>query len=148
MFCVIQKGKELSWRSSGWDSVLPLQGAQVRSLIRVLRSHMAQSKKGKKTSSKYLWMDISCNFMSLDFTGYPPYSLQQYNCVGIGLISLWVSADRDPHESWGWEGRGLMYNRNCGLIWPCRVLFTWRPENSTFHSWKKWASLTFKIAAC
>ena len=30
----------LPWRSSGSDSALPLQGAQVRSLVRELRSHM------------------------------------------------------------------------------------------------------------
>ena len=30
------------WQSSGWDSVLPMQGARVRSLVGELRSHMTR----------------------------------------------------------------------------------------------------------
>ena len=30
----------IPWRSSGWDSTLPLQGARVQSLVSELRSHM------------------------------------------------------------------------------------------------------------
>ena len=33
-------GEGLPWWSSGWDSELPLQGAQVRSLIRGLESYI------------------------------------------------------------------------------------------------------------
>ena len=32
----------LSWWSSGYNSMLPMQGAEVRSLVRELRSHMPQ----------------------------------------------------------------------------------------------------------
>ena len=34
----------LSWWFSGYDSMLPMQGAEVRSLVRELRSHMPQTK--------------------------------------------------------------------------------------------------------
>ena len=48
----IKKRKKLGlpWRSSGWDSALPLQGAWVRPLVRELRSSMpcGVAKKKKK----------------------------------------------------------------------------------------------------
>ena len=46
----------LPWWPSGKDSVLPMQGAQVRSLVKELRSHlscsMAKKKKKKRKSGK------------------------------------------------------------------------------------------------
>ena len=45
----------LPWWSGGKDSALPMQGAQVRSLVRELRSHISCSmakKKKKKDSGK------------------------------------------------------------------------------------------------
>ena len=38
----------LPWWSSGYDSALPLQGVQVRSLVRELRSHMLRGTAKKK----------------------------------------------------------------------------------------------------
>ena len=38
----------LPWRSSGYDSALAMQGAQVRSLVRELKSHILQSEARKK----------------------------------------------------------------------------------------------------
>ena len=40
----------LPWRSSGWDSEPPMQGAWVRSLVGELRSHMLHMAKKKKES--------------------------------------------------------------------------------------------------
>ena len=53
--------KELSWRSSGQESVLPMQGLQVQSLVRELRSHMSSGvvklkrKKEKKSRWGIIW---------------------------------------------------------------------------------------------
>ena len=49
----------LPWRSSGWDSVLPLQGAQAPSLVGELRSRkprgMAKKTKTNKKMSLNAW---------------------------------------------------------------------------------------------
>ena len=56
----------LPWRSSGWDSLFPLQEAGVGSLVRELRSHTPHStcikKRGGKWASNYFFGYI------LDFT--------------------------------------------------------------------------------
>ena len=46
----------LPWRSSGWDSEPPMQGAWVRSLVGELRSHMLHmaKKKKKANAQKYI----------------------------------------------------------------------------------------------
>ena len=48
----------LPWRSSGWDSALPLQGTQVRFLAGELRSGMLcrADKKIEKKRKKEKWM--------------------------------------------------------------------------------------------
>ena len=50
-----ETGEGLPWWPSGKDPVLPMQGAQVRSLVKELRSHiscsMAKKKKKKKKDS-------------------------------------------------------------------------------------------------
>ena len=38
----------LPWRSSGWDTMLPLQGAWVQALVRELGSHMPPGAAKKK----------------------------------------------------------------------------------------------------
>ena len=46
-----EKTVGIPWQSSGWDSELPVQGAQVRSLVGELRScmpHSAPKNKNKK----------------------------------------------------------------------------------------------------
>ena len=43
-----EEGSGLPWWSSGLDSALPLQEAQVRSLVRELRSHMPRGTAKKK----------------------------------------------------------------------------------------------------
>ena len=49
----------LPWRSSGWDSVLPLQGARVPSLIGVLRSHMLRGAAKKKERESVFWSPLT-----------------------------------------------------------------------------------------
>ena len=43
---------ELPWQFSGWDSMLPLPGSWVRSLVGDLRSHMPLSKAKNKEKMK------------------------------------------------------------------------------------------------
>ena len=45
----------IPWWSSGWDSVLPLQGPQVRSLVGELRSHMPRGEAKIKKKKKW-WL--------------------------------------------------------------------------------------------
>ena len=45
---------ELSWQCSSWDSMLPVQGAQVQSLVRELRSHRPHGMAPKKVLKSYL----------------------------------------------------------------------------------------------
>ena len=49
LFCLHLKMNSLGlpWRSSGWDSMLPLQEVWVQSLVRKLRSHVLHSQKKK-----------------------------------------------------------------------------------------------------
>ena len=42
----------LPWRSSGWHSTLPMQGARVRSLVGELGSHMLHGAAKKKKRKK------------------------------------------------------------------------------------------------
>ena len=46
--------KGLSWQPSGYDPVLPTQGARVQSLVRELRSHVAHGVAKKKQKEKNL----------------------------------------------------------------------------------------------
>ena len=52
----------LPWRPSGWDSVLPIQGTQVRSLVRELRSYvlcslaMPHPPNGGATGQRSCWV--------------------------------------------------------------------------------------------
>ena len=41
--CNYRNGEGFPWQSSGQDSMLPLQGAQVQSLVRERRTHMLRS---------------------------------------------------------------------------------------------------------
>ena len=51
----LKSQRGISWSSSGWGSSLPLQGAQVRSLVRELRfPHAAVTKNKRKKEKKQL----------------------------------------------------------------------------------------------
>ena len=55
MACItVPLDRALPWPSSGWDSALPTRGAQLRSLVRELRSHMpcGTAKKTKQNKQK------------------------------------------------------------------------------------------------
>ena len=51
---VNSEGVGLPWRASGWDSTLPLQGAQIQSLVRELKSCMLYDAVKKNKEKKFL----------------------------------------------------------------------------------------------
>lgn len=49
----------LTWQSSGYDCLLPLQGARVQSLVRELRSHLPCRVAKKKERKKCVHSELS-----------------------------------------------------------------------------------------
>ena len=74
----------LPWKSSDWDTALPMQGPWVRSLVMELRSHMSCGKAKKKKS---------CHKRESGFED------QQKWCFGLSIFSsLWFTCK--PTNNW------------------------------------------------
>ena len=122
----------IPWWSSGWDSVLPLQGAWVQSVIRELRFHMmwGQKKKNRvrKTNQFLYCADLILYFPPgllitihpTSVSGQVPFSvdLKASSCYISTQTSRWENLSLTSHTSnskWCSRHRGGEMLRKRGL---------------------------------
>ena len=95
----------LLWQPCGWDSMLPLQGVWVWSLLKELGSHMLGNQKTNKQQKQSRWSDVSlkilpigksflshCNLQTfLDFMAWTGFSSK-------GLFKSWSPVSPIPQH--------------------------------------------------
>ena len=101
----------LPWRSSGWDSELPLQGARVQSLVGELGSRVPHGQKKKAILKKkkiYLiyfwlcWVFVAVHGLSLVAASGGYSSLQHAGFSLQWLLLLWSTGCR-AQAQWLWS---------------------------------------------
>ena len=126
----------LLWQPCGWDSMLPLQGVWVWSLLKELGSHMLGNQKTNKRQKQSRWSDVSLKILPIGKTFLSHCNLQTFldfmawtGFSSKGLFKSWSPVSPIPQHVTLFGNKIIADMTSCccsvtlvsGCLWPHRL---------------------------